>query len=226
MARDFKAYTITQFQSYIQSVSVKRRITHIQIHHTWNPRKSDYRGEATITSMWRYHTQTRGWKDIGQHFTVAPDGLIWDGRSLESDPAGISGYNIGGMMFEMVGNFDKGEDRLEGKQLDAIVAAVRILMNKFNLSFNDIVFHREHAPKSCPGTGITKEWFLNELCNRKINELIANTYQSSESWKRTAIDWLYKEGFLSAEEWKENIEKGLPLWAEALVLKRLFDKSK
>lgn len=226
MARDFQAYTITQFQSYIQSVSVKRRITHIQIHHTWKPRKSDYRGEATIASMWRYHTQTRGWQDIGQHFTVAPDGLIWDGRSLESEPAGISGHNEGGIMFEMIGNFDKGEDRLEGKQLDAIVAAIRMLMNKFNLSFNDVVFHREHAPKSCPGTGITKEWFLNELRNREINELSPNSYQESESWKRTAIDWLYKEGFLSSEDWKENIEKGLPLWAEALVLKRLFDNSR
>lgn len=226
MARNFKAYTITQFQSFINSLEIKRNITHIQIHHTWKPRKSDYKGEATITSMWRYHTETRGWQDIGQHFSVAPDGLIWDGRPLGKDPAGITGHNAGGIMFEMIGNFDKGEERLEGKQLDAVIAAVRILMKKFHLTNNDIVFHRDHSAKTCPGTGITRDWFLNEVNNRNIQGLNPNSYESAESWKKLAIDWLYKEGFISAEDWKDHINKGLPLWAEALVLKRIYDKSK
>ncbi|MEC1719206.1 peptidoglycan recognition protein family protein [Schinkia azotoformans] len=226
MARNFKPYMITQFQSFIHTLDLKRKINHIQIHHTWEPRKSDYKGESTIASMWRYHTETRGWQDIGQHFTVAPDGLLWDGRSLEKDPAGITGYNRGGIMFEMIGNFDQGEETLEGKQLDAIIAAVRVLLSKFNLSTNDIVFHREHSAKTCPGTGITRDWFLNEVKNRKIMELNPNSYDNADQWKRIAIDWLYEEGLISAEDWKDNINKGLPLWAEALVLKRIYDKAK
>lgn len=226
MARNFKPYTITEFQSFIHSLDLKRKITHIQIHHTWQPRKSDYKGEATIASMWKYHTETRGWQDIGQHFSVAPDGLIWDGRPLEKDPAGITGHNAGGIMFEMIGNFDKGEESLEGKQLDAVIAAVRVLKKKFNLTYDDIVFHREHSAKTCPGTGITREWFLNEVNNRRIQELNPNSYENADPWKKTAIEWLYKEGIISAEDWKDHINKGLPLWAEALVLKRIFDKNK
>lgn len=229
MVRDFKSYTIAEFQSFIQSVSIKRKITHIQLHHTWKPRKSDYRGEATIAAMWRYHTETRGWRDIGQHFSVAPDGLIWDGRSLELDPAGITGYNSGGIMFEMIGNFDNGEEKLEGIQLDAIIAAIRVLIDKFKLSLHDVVFHREHSPKTCPGTGITKDWFLNEVKTRQIAGEGAPAVGSTAdktvgSWKKAAIDWLYKEGLLSDEEWNGQIEKGLPLWAEALVLKRLSER--
>ncbi|HHW39031.1 MAG TPA: N-acetylmuramoyl-L-alanine amidase [Bacillales bacterium] len=226
MARNFKPYTITQFHSFINNLKLKRKINHIQIHHTWEPRKSDYKGESTIVSMWRYHTETRGWQDIGQHFTVAPDGLIWDGRPLEKDPAGITGYNRGGIMFEMIGNFDKGEETLEGKQLDAIIAAVRVLLTKFKLSMNDIVFHREHSPKTCPGTGITREWFLNQVIYRGTIEQNSNSYENAEVWKRIAIDWLYEEGLISAVDWKDNINKGLPLWAEALVLKRIYDKAK
>ncbi|HHY72425.1 MAG TPA: N-acetylmuramoyl-L-alanine amidase [Bacillus bacterium] len=221
MKRSFKAYTTRDFQLFIQSVSVKRKITHIQIHHTWKPRKSDYNGETTIAGMWRYHKETRGWQDIGQHFSVAPDGLIWDGRSLELDPAGIAGHNSGGIMFEMIGNFDQGEEKLEGQQLDAIVVAIRALMEKFKLSLSSIVFHREHSPKTCPGTSITKEWLVNEVKNRKIQEVATNSYENTAQWKKVAIDWLYKEGLLSSDEWKEQVEKGLPLWAESLVLKKL-----
>ncbi|WP_102347298.1 peptidoglycan recognition protein family protein [Bacillus sp. Marseille-P3661] len=228
MAPNFTSYTINEFQSFIRTVTVKRRISHIQIHHTWKPRKSDYKGESTIAAMWRYHTQERGWNDIGQHFSVAPDGLIWDGRSLEHNPAGISGHNTGGIMFEMIGNFDKGEEVLEGKQLDAIVIAIRVLLDKFKLGFDDIVFHREHATKSCPGTGITKAWFLDQVKNRKVTAVKGITsptpYTEAPEWKQNAIDCLFEEGLLTSENWKETLEKGLPLWAEATVLYRIYNQ--
>lgn len=223
----FKPYTISEFEAFIESVSVKRAINHIQIHHTWRPRKTDYRGEVTIVGMWRYHTETRGWSDIGQHFSIAPDGVIWDGRSLELDPAGISGHNSGGIMFEMIGNFDKGEERLEGIQLDAIITAIRVLMDKFNLELSDIVFHREFSSKTCPGSGISKDWFLEQSKNRKKIETSIDTslitYDSAPEWQQPVIDWLYQEGYLSAEEWKGNVEAGLPLWAEAIVLQRIYN---
>jgi N-acetylmuramoyl-L-alanine amidase len=162
--RKFKPYTIDAFEAFLEGLpSVSRNINHIQIHHTWKPRKTDYTGERTIYGMWRYHTKTRGWDDIGQHYSIAPDGLIWDGRSLQSNPAGIKGHNSGGLMFEIIGNFDKGEEKLEGKQLQAVVHAVRACMKAFNLNSSHIVFHREHASKTCPGTGITKAWFLKQL---------------------------------------------------------------
>lgn len=161
MTRRFKAYTIDEFESFIDKLSLKRKINHIQIHHTWRPRQSDYKGESTILSMWNYHVNTNKWQDIGQHFSVATDGLLWDGRSLEINPAGIEGHNTGGIMFEMIGDFDIGQDKLDGKQLYAVTRAVAVLLKKFGLDYKDIVFHREFAPKSCPGTGINKDWFID-----------------------------------------------------------------
>jgi len=168
MGRSFRQFTgLEEFGSVISSVSVKREISHIQIHHTWRPRKEDYRGESTILGMWRYHTQTNGWRDIGQHFSVAPDGTIWDGRSLDLNPAGIRGHNSGGLMFEIIGNFDEGENILEGPQLKAITGAVAICQDRFRLTNEDVVFHREHSDKSCPGTGIKKDWFLQMVDRSK-----------------------------------------------------------
>ncbi|GGK33353.1 hypothetical protein GCM10010965_27780 [Caldalkalibacillus thermarum] len=161
--RSFKRYSIQEFKRYLRGVQVRRHIDHIQIHHTWRPRKSDYQGERTIRAMYHYHTQTRGWRDIAQHFTVSPDGCIWDGRSLEMDPAGIAGHNQGGLMFEMIGNFDRGEERLEGAQLHAVAHAVAACLERFGLTYDQIVFHREHAAKTCPGTSISKPWFIGQV---------------------------------------------------------------
>jgi len=162
-APNFKAYTLAEFDKLIRQYQFTRPINHIQIHHTWRPRKTDYKGEETIKGIWSYHTKTRGWQDIGEHFTISPDGTIWDGRDLNVIPAGISGHNTGGIMFEMIGNFDKGEEVLEGAELNSILGAVNILLDHLNLTTDDIVFHREYANKSCPGTGISKESFIQQL---------------------------------------------------------------
>lgn len=221
--RAFKPYSLQEFRSYLnQRVNVERKINHIQIHHTWIPRKTDYAGESTIIGMWKYHTETRGWDDIAQHFTIAPDGTIWDGRSLDKDPAGIRGHNDGGLMFEMIGNFDKGEETLEDKQLEAVIGAVRACMKKFNLQADDIVFHREHADKSCPGTGIDKKWFLKKIEGGGTVEYDGYPPETP-SWKKEAVQWLFDEGLLKGESWKKELDQPLPLWAEAIVLKRLYE---
>jgi N-acetylmuramoyl-L-alanine amidase len=43
-------------------------------------------------------------------------------------------------------------------------------------------------------------------------------------WKRDAIDWMYEQGLLTTEDWRRQPDQPLPLWAEAVVLKRLYEK--
>jgi hypothetical protein len=38
-----------------------------------------------------------------------------------------------------------------------------------------------------------------------------------------AVAWLYERGYLTGEQWKQQVDQPLPLWALALVLKRLYD---
>lgn len=43
-------------------------------------------------------------------------------------------------------------------------------------------------------------------------------------WKKEAVDWLYTEGLLTDPSWKQKLEDPLPLWAEAIVLQKLYRK--
>jgi N-acetylmuramoyl-L-alanine amidase len=43
-------------------------------------------------------------------------------------------------------------------------------------------------------------------------------------WKQEAVDWLYEQGLLTDHQWRNRLDQPLPLWAEAVLLKRLYEK--
>jgi len=68
-------------------------------------------------------------------------------------------------MFEMIGNFDKGEEKLEGAQLQTALGLTHALVTLFG---SRIVFHREMTnAKTCPGTGIDKAAFQKAVASYK-----------------------------------------------------------
>ena len=128
--------------------------TILHIHHTWKPSHKDFNKSNhfdLVQSMRQYHMVERGWSDIGQHVTLFPDGLFVTGRDFIRNPASASGYNTQHVfMVEMVGNFDIGNDVLDGDQLNAICELINW--------FPTYVLHREmDNRKTCPGTGVTRE---------------------------------------------------------------------
>ena len=165
-----KLLNIENFEKYINSLKLTRKIKLIQLHHTWSQNYSHFNGQNHLTlqkSMKDHHIKNNGWNDIGQHFTIFPDGLICTGRSLEANPAGIYGANAGAICIECLGNFDKGGDAMTEAQKEAIVATVGVLLDKFNLSANDhVTYHawwtsagyeigdyaKKSSVKTCPGT--------------------------------------------------------------------------
>lgn len=167
---NFKSYNIEQFKRYVQSLNVSRVISRIQMHHTYAPAYKQFTGSnhtALQTGMRSCHIKTNGWSDIAQHFTIFPDGIIMSGRSLEMVPAGIKGANSGAICIECLGNFDKGGDIMTQAQQEAIIAAVKILLDKFSLTAKDsVIYHGwwtsggkalgDYVPaksaKTCPGT--------------------------------------------------------------------------
>lgn len=167
---NFKSYNKDEFKNYITSLSVSRRISRVQLHHTYSPSYSQFTGSnhtALQTGMRNYHIKTNGWSDIAQHFTIFPDGAIMTGRSMEMIPAGIKGANSGAVCIECLGNFDRGGDIMTDAQRDAVAAAVKILLDKFGLDAKTaVVYHgwwtsggtalgdyvASRSVKTCPGT--------------------------------------------------------------------------
>jgi len=187
--RRFKRYAIEDFENYIATVKVLRSITNIQIHHTASPTLNGYRlakdKEGVIRAMWTYHTKTRGFRDIAQHFTVAPDG-IWDGRILDWDSGGFLGdQNKGGICIEIIGFYDLGKESFSGDIAENAHRAVAAILMRWPNA--DIRFHRDQpdAGKTCPGTAILKPQFESDV--RKYMKPMS----SSEAlyWHGVSFDW-------------------------------------
>lgn len=145
---------------------VAKHISSIDVHHTYIPDHSFYPERTTLQmhkNMRDYHISSRGWNDIGQHATIGKEGNVVLGLPIEKTPASALGFNGTSawhpFMYEMIGNFDKGNDKLEGAQLDTVNA----INNYFHVKKGkQMRFHREMAPKSCPGTGIEKSWMIEQ----------------------------------------------------------------
>lgn len=192
--RIFKRYTLIEYIAYLRTFVGRVRFSQVHMHHTWVPTHANWRSMKNkmdvITGMYRYHTDTREFNDIAQHATIDPEGYIWEGRSLLMPPASATNYNdsdndrIHPFMFEMIGNFDKYRDNLEGAQLETVNGLVNEVMLLWG---SELKFHRDMTnQKSCPGTGITKDWFLSQL---KEDECVLKVEDADKIIKLLGAVW-------------------------------------
>jgi murein L,D-transpeptidase YcbB/YkuD len=164
-ADDFIKWLDENFGDYIS-----KHINENHVHHTWKPNHSNYPKYSTLElhqNMRHSHVDGNGWDDIAQTITIGKDGYIVLGRDIREVPVSALGHNgtkdLHPFAYEMIGNFDKGNDKLEGKQLDSAIKISRYFYKKGK----GIKFHRElllpngKVPKTCPGTGIEKDWFMS-----------------------------------------------------------------
>ena len=159
-----------EFETAVAAFPWTRQILRVDMHHTWHPSHADWAGMDTIERMRRCHVDERGFDDIAQHVTIAPDGGIWPGRDWNKDPASVGfGMNRNVFMFEAIGNFDRGFDRLEGRQLAAVIDVIDIVQRRFRLPVQALLFHREvpQTAKICPGTSIEKPDILGRVAARR-----------------------------------------------------------
>lgn len=163
MPKPFRQLTVQRFLDEMHRFAWTRPVWRVDMHHTYIPAHRDYQGLASIEAMFRYHTADRGFDDIAQHLTISPDGSLWTGRDWNKTPASVGGVlNLGAFMFEMIGNFDLGNDRLEGAQLAATIAVIRGVQRQFRLPAEALLFHNEVpvTEKTCPGTSVSKRAIL------------------------------------------------------------------
>lgn len=158
-----------EFKVWLSNLRLSRTVVKIQQHHTYSPSYVHFNGSNHFDrqkAMKDFHVNSNGWADIGQHFTIFPDGAILTGRSMENSPACILGQNANAICIENLGNFDTGKDVMTDKQKESIIEVTAALCTRFNIpvSSDFIVYHhwfnlstgeRNNGTgnnKSCPGT--------------------------------------------------------------------------
>lgn len=185
-----------EFETYISTLKVGRTVLTLLLHHTYSPDYSLFKGNNHFElqkAMRDFHIHSNGWADIGQHFTIFPDGMILTGRSMEQSPACIYGQNQQAVCIENLGNFDKGKDNMNMAQKDSIVNAVAFLCDKFSIPVNTdkIVYHhwfrldngtRNNGGgnnKTCPGSNFFGGNKVPD-CERYFLPLVRNALKREE----------------------------------------------
>lgn len=199
---------IKEFETWLNKQKVKRKVNRLQVHHMAAPSYDNWKTDNALrrqNNIKSFHINTNGWSDIAQHFSIFPDGHIVTGRSLEKDPAGITGWNTGAICCEIYGNFDK--DVMTKEQKEAIIAFYGLLCKKFNLtpSSSTIRYHawftasgtylgtynKSKSAKTCPGLkffgGNTIEAFNKNLLPEIKNYISGNKTTTSTSTTKDKV---------------------------------------
>lgn len=194
----FTKMNINVFREHISKLKIARTILTIQQHHTYILSYIHFKGNNHFElqrGMKNTHVNQNGWADIGQHFSIFPDGEILTGRSLEKSPACVSGNNANSICIENVGYFDVGHDEMNAEQKDAIIQVTAALCEKFNFKpdTNKIAYHhwfnlstgqRNNGSgnnKSCPGTNFFVGNKVDD-CNKYFIPLVQNAINLSDEF--------------------------------------------
>lgn len=188
---NFRLITIEELIKELDKYKFKQ----LHVHHTWKPDHSNFKGNNHVAiqqSMKDYHVNTNKWSVIGQHLSLFPDGVWLTGRPFDISPASISGWNTGAMAIEMIGNFDIGNDKLNGKQKEEILKLIKYFIDKYGEG--SIKFHREgpNVTKTCPGTSLDKNKLIKEakaMGEKKEEEIDVN---KPSTWAEEAWNWAIK----------------------------------
>ncbi|WP_455537819.1 peptidoglycan recognition protein family protein [Terrisporobacter sp.] len=191
---------IDEFEIWLNKEKVTRKINRLQVHHmdlpnynTWKTTDKRIYGENRelgrtkslddyCKNKWNYPDGKNHY--IAQHFNIFPNGKITTGRSLNSKPIGITGWNDNAICVEIYGDFDNKKDNMTDKQRKSVIAVYGLLCRKFKLTPN-VNTIRPHcwfsasgtylgdyfpnkSAKSCPGTnfmnfGNTSSAFINKF---------------------------------------------------------------
>lgn len=86
-------------------------VTHVILHHTATDNLADDWG-AVVRAIWLYHAVSQGWGDIGYHYLIDPNGVIYQGRAGgDTAEAGHTlSYNQGSIGIALLGCLDSGCD--------------------------------------------------------------------------------------------------------------------
>ena len=186
---NFYLFSLQEFADWIKTQKVARTVTRIQQHHTYIPDYSHFTGSNHFElqrNMKNHHVGNNGWSDIGQHFSIFPDGKVVTGRSLERTPACIYGANANAICLEHIGNFDAGEDQMTKEHEEAIIGVTALLCSRFNIASDafGIIYHHwfdlgsghrhdgEGVSKSCPGSGFFGGNKLSDFENNFLPKVV------------------------------------------------------
>ena len=131
-------------------------ITTIVVHHSALPTS---KGPAEIQAL---HQDKAGYADIGYHFIIGEDGMLYQGRPIQIRGAHTEGFNTGTVGVVLLGNFENSKPT--SGQIKTLIQLVILLKNRFQITH--IAGHADFNPEItvCPGENLAA--FLPQIATR------------------------------------------------------------
>ena len=114
-----------------------------------------------IAEIKRWHTQDRGWRDIGYHVVIDRDGAVGPGRPENVVGAHVRGKNKGSLGVCLIGGHgssadDDFLDNFTPEQRQATWKVIRDIAKRTDIQ--RVSGHNQFAGKACPGFRADREF--------------------------------------------------------------------
>ena len=131
----------------------------IILHHSWIPAHKHYKEIKSVRGIQRYHMNSpyTGWDDIGYHYLIGPEGMVYRGR-----PENVVGAhcvpNSGKVGICIIGNHDEGEDPLYECTWREVENLVLQIAGRHDIPPENLRGHCDYSSKTCPGYVVYKRF--------------------------------------------------------------------
>ena len=113
---------------------------HLIIHHTaTNNSFEDF--PAMVRCIWNFHAFTNGWSDLGYHYLIDPNGVIYEGKAGGDNSVGthFSCANTGTIGIAMLGNYM--DSQPSEKMIESLQTLLAMKCKQLSLDPNGKSFH-------------------------------------------------------------------------------------
>lgn len=148
---------------------------------------ADRTSAEKVAEVRRWHTEERGWSDIGYHFLIDRDGTVIEGRPLERVGAHVKGHNTGTIGISLFGGHggsagDQFLDNFTEDQERALMQLIRQLQDNYP-TITNVSGHNQYAAKACP-TFSVPAWLEGKRVEF-VQEVVEDRARTSPTQSRT-----------------------------------------
>lgn len=150
-------------KTYRWPVQYSQEIKLLVVHHTAGKVLGDGRDPIErMRAIYKYHSDSRGWGDIGYHYVIDENGQIYEGRAGGKHVVGghVYCHNVSTLGIALMGNFEI--EKPSQPQVKSLQWLLNYLSKSYSLDISkDVIFHgREQKPivghrdlvsTACPG---------------------------------------------------------------------------
>ncbi len=189
-------------EPYFWPLSQNKKISKFVIHHTGEYVNHTRDPMEIMRAIYKFHTVTRGWGDIGYNYVIDWEGNIYEGRAGGPDIVGAhtAYHNIGTIGISLMGNFEHEEPT--PRQLQVLKLLLADHAKRFNINTNEKSYHlgtfsenvsghrdvaRSGHGTACPGKNLVK--YLPEIREQSayLTEIL---YRQKKADAKMARDFL------------------------------------